>query len=129
MLIWTLKTKATILSKVIQLLQISYTQPYSFGGRIKLIICQIRPELSVTIQEISSTWNKNIRWRTHYILCFIRTHYNVDLQYTGCNKYAYNADIKLIPIEICLIHTPSHLDSFINDSSKSSKHSFTKLQS
>ena len=25
----------------------AYTQPYSFGGRIKLIICQIRHELSV----------------------------------------------------------------------------------
>ena len=31
----------------------AYTQPYSFGGRIKLIICQIRHELSVTIHEIS----------------------------------------------------------------------------
>ena len=33
-----------------------YTQPYSFGGRIKLIICQIRHELSVTIDEISTSW-------------------------------------------------------------------------
>ena len=30
----------------------AYTQPYSLGGRIKLIICQIRHELSVTIHEI-----------------------------------------------------------------------------
>ena len=29
-----------------------------FGGRIKLIICQIRHELSVTIHEISSSWIK-----------------------------------------------------------------------
>ena len=33
----------------------AYTQPYSFGGRIKLIICQIRHELSVTIQKISTS--------------------------------------------------------------------------
>ena len=34
------------------------TQPYSFGGRIKLIICQIRHELSVTIHEISTSFKK-----------------------------------------------------------------------
>ena len=44
----------------------AYTQPYSFGGRIKLIICQFRHELSVTIHEISTSW-KNARWRTLYI--------------------------------------------------------------
>ena len=33
----------------------AYTQPYLFGGRIKLIICQIRQELSVTIHEISTS--------------------------------------------------------------------------
>ena len=36
----------------------AYTQPYSFGGRIKLIICQIRHELRVTIHEITTSWNK-----------------------------------------------------------------------
>ena len=35
-----------------------YTQPYSFGGRIKLIICQIRHKLSVTIYEISTICKK-----------------------------------------------------------------------
>ena len=30
----------------------AYTQPYSFGGRIKPIICQIRHELSVTIHDL-----------------------------------------------------------------------------
>ena len=30
---------------------------------------------------------------------------------THCNKYKYNADIKLIPFEICLIHKPIHLGS------------------
>ena len=43
----------------------AYTQPYSFGGRIKLIICQIRQELSVTIHVISISWKNNLRWRTH----------------------------------------------------------------
>ena len=43
----------------------AYTQSYSFGGRIKLIICHIRHNLSVTIHEISTSW-KNVRWRTLY---------------------------------------------------------------
>ena len=38
----------------------AYTLPYSFGGRIKLIICQIRHELSVTIHEISTSWRKTL---------------------------------------------------------------------
>ena len=36
----------------------AYTQPYSFGGRIKLIILQIKYELNVTIHEISTIWKK-----------------------------------------------------------------------
>ena len=44
----------------------AYTQPYSFGGRIKLIICQIRHELSVTIHDISTSWKKSFRWRSLY---------------------------------------------------------------
>ena len=42
----------------------AFTQPYSFGGSIKLIICQIRHELSV--HEISTSWKKNVRWRSQY---------------------------------------------------------------
>ena len=34
----------------------AYTQPYSFGGRIKLIICPIRPELNYIIHEISKRY-------------------------------------------------------------------------
>ena len=33
-------------------------QPYSFGGRLKLIICQIRHEVSVTVHEIRTSWKK-----------------------------------------------------------------------
>ena len=44
------KSIADSLPSVVQ----AHTQPYSFGGRIKLIICQIRHELSVTIHEIST---------------------------------------------------------------------------
>ena len=33
----------------------AYTEPCSFGGRIKLIICQVRHELSVTIHYISNS--------------------------------------------------------------------------
>ena len=40
----------------------AYTQPYSFDGRIKLIICQIRHKLSVTIHDISTNW-KSVWWR------------------------------------------------------------------
>ena len=36
----------------------AYTQSYSFGGRIKLIIRQIRHKLSVTIHEISTSCKK-----------------------------------------------------------------------
>ena len=37
-----------------------YAKPYSFGGRIKLIKCQIRHDLSVTINEISTGWKKTL---------------------------------------------------------------------
>ena len=37
----------------------SVYKPYSFSGRIKLIICQIRHEISVTIHEISTSWKKS----------------------------------------------------------------------
>ena len=43
-----------------------YTEPYSFGGRIILIICQIKHELSLTIYEISTSWKKNVRWQSQY---------------------------------------------------------------
>ena len=33
---------------------------YSFGGRIKLIICHIRHELSFSIHEISTSWKKTL---------------------------------------------------------------------
>ena len=46
------KSTAGPLPSVIQ----EYTQPYSVGGRIKLIVCQIRHELSVAIHEISTYW-------------------------------------------------------------------------
>ena len=46
----------------------AHKQPYSCDGRIKLIVCQIRHELSVTVHEISNSWKKNVRWRTLY--CF-----------------------------------------------------------
>ena len=54
------KSIASPLPSVVQ----AYTQQYSFGGKIKLIICEIRYERSVTIHEISTSWKKNVRWRT-----------------------------------------------------------------
>ena len=38
----------------------AYTQSNSFGGSIKLIICQIRHVLSITIHEISTSWKKTL---------------------------------------------------------------------
>ena len=38
----------------------AYTQSYSFGGRIKLIMCQTRHELNVTIHELSTSWKKTL---------------------------------------------------------------------
>ena len=46
----------------------AYTKPYSFGEMIKLIIWQIKHELSVTIHEISTSWKKHVGWRSLYIL-------------------------------------------------------------
>ena len=37
----------------------AYIQPYSFNGRIKLILYQIRYELSVTIHDISTRRRKS----------------------------------------------------------------------
>ena len=38
----------------------SIADPCSFGGRLKLITCQIRHELSVTIHQISTSWKKTL---------------------------------------------------------------------
>ena len=45
------QSNVAIIPSVVQ----AYTQLYSFGGGIKLIICQIRHELSVSIHEISNS--------------------------------------------------------------------------
>ena len=56
------KSNVAIFPSVVQV----YTQPYLFGGRINLIIYQIRHELSVNIYKIRTSWKKNVRWRTLY---------------------------------------------------------------
>ena len=45
----------TMIFKVMSQYFPAYTQQYSFGSRIRLIICQIRHELSVIIHEISTS--------------------------------------------------------------------------
>ena len=50
------KNNVTIFFSFVQ----AYTQPDSFGGRIKLIIYQIRYKLSVAIEEISTSWKKTL---------------------------------------------------------------------
>ena len=49
----SVRTVKAIFSSVVY--AYSYTQPYSFSGRIKLIICQFRHERSGTIHEISTS--------------------------------------------------------------------------
>ena len=48
----------TMIFKVMSQYLAAFTQPYSFGGRIKLIICEIRHGPSVTIHEISISCRK-----------------------------------------------------------------------
>ena len=48
------KSNVAIFPKVVH----AYIQTYSFGGRIKLIICQIRHELSITITKKALIENK-----------------------------------------------------------------------
>ena len=59
----------------------TYTQPYSFGGRMQLIISQIRDELSVTIHEISTSWKKTLDGGTYicvvYKICTYVAQYNI----------------------------------------------------
>ena len=64
---------------------------------------------------ISTSWN----WTT-LTHSYALQHWFIS---TGCNEYEYNVHIKLITLEICLIHTPTHSDS--NDLNHSSK--FTVL--
>ena len=49
----------------------------------------------------------------NYVLWFIHTQINIDLWTHGCNEYEYNVNIELILFEICLVHTPTHCDSWI----------------
>ena len=46
------QSNVTVFPSVVQ----AYTQTYSFSERIKLIICQISHEQSVSIHEISNDW-------------------------------------------------------------------------
>ena len=49
-----LQSNVAIFSRDVQ----AYALPCSFGGRIKLTICQIRHELNVTIHKKCSSWKK-----------------------------------------------------------------------
>ena len=60
---FSISRSVTIFPSVVQ----AYTAPYSFGGRIKLIICQIRHELSATIHQISISWKKTLYGRPNSI--------------------------------------------------------------
>ena len=81
----------TMIFKVMSQYFPAYT--YSFGGRIKLIICQIRHEASVTIHEISRSWEKNVRWRTQYMCTpktgFLATNENRILTFQIKNKIQF----------------------------------------
>ena len=73
----------------------AYTQPYSFGGRIKLMICQIRHELSATIHEINISWKKkNVRCRIQYNL-------------TNCGDW----QLAYKPLESIILESPMSLQA------------------
>ena len=67
----------------------AYIQPYSFGGKIKLIIYQIRYKLSVTIHEISTSW-KNTLDGGPYMCCYILGWKNWGLALNHFNTYAFS---------------------------------------
>ena len=68
----------------------AYTQPYLFGGRIKLIIYQIRHELSVIIHYL----NKSDRWRTLY---------NKQILYNHAKKNYFKPILSQIGMTLILI--------------------------
>ena len=76
----------------------AHTQPYSFGGRIKLIICQIRHELSVTIYEINTSWKKTLDGG-HYIsriflLLLVQNRISYCWQLSGYAWYCLRSEIE-----------------------------------
>ena len=83
------KSNVAILPRVVQ----AYTQSYSFGARIKLIICQIRHEPSVTIHEISISRKKMFdggsNTRALGILGFI----GIQLRFSSSIEKTVNLDI------------------------------------
>ena len=76
----------------------AYTQqPYSFGGRIKLIICQIRHGICITIHEVSTIWKKNVRWLTlckvwliSFKICGLCINWNIKFGYVCISKSIVN---------------------------------------
>ena len=95
----------------------AYTQPYSFGGRIKLIICQIRP---VTIHKISTSWKKTLdgglfRNGTHHRQqispsinnnmnsSIIAALFSIDIaNCLKCYHFALNFPFVLLPLIYCI---------------------------
>ena len=84
----------------------AYTQPYSFGGRIKLIICQIRHELSVTVHKISTSWKKTLvggqytymHYTTRVMLLLICHRLSITQQ----NKYDSCTNTKILTRRLCV---------------------------
>ena len=75
----------------------AYTPPYSFGGRIKLIICQIRHELSVIIHEISTSWKKTLDGGL-YILWAVKTNRNFSLVHNIYIICHFNPLVRIIDL-------------------------------
>ena len=76
------KSFADPLPSVVQ----AYIQPYSFGGRIKLIICQIKHELSVAIHEISVIVENTLDGGPY--ITYIIGHYNPSVRIIDLVSYA-----------------------------------------
>ena len=74
----------------------AYTQPYSFGGKIKVIICQIRHELSVNIYEISTSWKTTLDGGPYVSFAYISSyHIENNIQY---GKFKHKFNFKKLPL-------------------------------
>ena len=76
----------------------AYIQPYSFVGRIKQIICQIRHELSVTIHEIRTSWKKTLDGGPYIIILMLLWRYEF------YPSYYWNTQIRVQVLVCSQVH-------------------------
>ena len=80
----------------------AYTQPYSLGGRIKLIICQIRHELGITTHEISTSRKKTLDGGPNIYELYLILIWSGKLEW--CEKLDRNRDRKVVMINYVFMY-------------------------